>query len=108
MILALTKSFFIFQVIFGTLLLNGITFRKILWAGNGLGQLIPFPHTKKDKVNFFRYSFGSIKESFDWTEKAKKRKLITDEDYQYIFGELQKLPRELDYLIKFTKEKLAV
>ncbi len=26
---------------------------------------------KKDKVNFYRYSCGSIKESFDWIEKAK-------------------------------------
>ena len=28
-------------------------------------------HFKKDKVNFYRYSKGSLKESFDWNEKAK-------------------------------------
>lgn len=25
---------------------------------------------KKDKINFYRYSFGSVKESLDWNEKA--------------------------------------
>ncbi len=31
-------------------------------------------HFKKDKVNFYRYSKGSLKECFDWNEKAKVRK----------------------------------
>jgi four helix bundle protein len=35
-------------------------------------------HFKKDKVNFYRYSKGSLKESFDWNEKAKVRGLITE------------------------------
>lgn len=61
---------------------------------------------KKDKIHFYRYSFGSLKESFDWNEKAKVRHLITIAQYQYIFEELSKLPRELNYLIKFTREKL--
>jgi len=26
---------------------------------------------KKDKVKFYRYSFGSLKECFDWNEKSK-------------------------------------
>ena len=63
---------------------------------------------KKDKINFYRYSSGSIKESFDWNEKSKCRKLLTKEEYDYIFGELEKLPRELNYLIKFTKDKLTI
>jgi len=63
---------------------------------------------KKDKVNFYRYSFGSLKESFDWTEKARIRGLLTKKDYEYIFGELQKLPKEIHGLIKFTNDKLTV
>ena len=42
-------------------------------------------HFKKDKVNFYRYSKGSLKESFDWNEKAKVRGLLTEEEYKYIF-----------------------
>lgn len=63
---------------------------------------------KKDKIKFYRYSFSSIKESMDWAQKAKVRKLITEEQYQYIMGELNKLPREINSLIKFTNEKLEV
>lgn len=63
---------------------------------------------KKDKIKFYRYSFGSIKESFDWNEKSKVRKLITQEQYNHIFKELDKLPKELHQLIKFTNEKLKI
>lgn len=63
---------------------------------------------KKDKIKFYRYSFGSIKESFDWNEKAKIRKLLTDEQYKHVLEELQKLPKEINWLIKFTNEKLAL
>ena len=63
---------------------------------------------KKDKINFYRYSSGLIKESFDWNEKSKYRKLLTKEEYDHIFSELEKLPRELNYLIKFTKDKLTI
>ena len=65
-------------------------------------------HFKKDKVNFYRYSKGSLKESFDWNEKARVRKLITNEEYDYIFSELNKLPKALNSLIKFTNEKLEI
>jgi four helix bundle protein len=64
-------------------------------------------HFKKDKVNFYRYSKGSLKESYDWNEKAKVRNLITAEQYDHIFSELEKLPRALNALIKYTNEKLA-
>ena len=62
---------------------------------------------KKDKINFYRYSNGSVKESFDWNEKAKVRNLINKDDYQHILGELQKLPKEINQLIKITNNKLA-
>ena len=61
---------------------------------------------KKDKVNFYRYSYGSIKESLDWNEKSKIRKLITKEQYDHIFTELQKLPKSINHLIFFTNSKL--
>ena len=61
---------------------------------------------KKDKIKFYSYSKVSLKESFDWNEKAKVRKLITTEEYGYIFGELNKLPKSINSLIKFTNEKL--
>ncbi len=63
---------------------------------------------KKDKIKFYRYSFGSLKESLDWNEKAKIRKLLTDKQYKHILKELQKLPKELNWLIKFTNEKLTI
>ena len=32
-------------------------------------------YTNKDKIKFYRYSYGSLYESLDWNEKAKNRKL---------------------------------
>lgn len=65
-------------------------------------------YAKKDKINFYRYSYGSIKESLDWNEKAKTRDLLKKEEYDYILKELNKLPKELNSLIKFTDRKLSV
>lgn len=61
---------------------------------------------KKEKVHFYRYSFGSIKESMDWTLKSKKRNLFSEDNYNYIFDKLDQLPKEIHSLIKFTNEKL--
>lgn len=61
---------------------------------------------KKDKIKFYYYSFGSVKESLDWNEKCKNRKLISDKDYNYILEELQSSPKEIHQLIKFTNSKL--
>jgi four helix bundle protein len=63
---------------------------------------------KKDKVKFYHYSQGSLKESFDWNEKSKVRKLLSEDEYNHIFNELQKLPKEINQLIKFTNQKLAI
>jgi four helix bundle protein len=63
---------------------------------------------KKDKVKFYYYSFGSVKECLDWNEKAKVRKLISEEVYVKIFGVLETLPKEIHQLIKFTNEKLKI
>ncbi len=61
---------------------------------------------KKDKINFYYYSFGSVKESLDWNEKSKMRKLITKTQYEHILTILQVLPKDIHQLIKFTDEKL--
>ncbi len=63
---------------------------------------------KKDKVNFYRYSYGSIEESFDWIEKANKRNLLKENEYQHISEELKGLPKEINSLIKFTNERLLI
>ncbi|NPA44348.1 MAG: four helix bundle protein [Chlorobi bacterium] len=63
---------------------------------------------KKDKIKFYRYSFGSLKECFDWNEKSRIRKLLSNEEYQHIFTELDKLPIEINTLIKYTNEKLEI
>jgi four helix bundle protein len=63
---------------------------------------------KKDKIKFYRYSQGSLLESVDWNEKSKARRLLTNEQYQHINNELQKLPLELNQLIKYTNEKLTI
>jgi four helix bundle protein len=65
-------------------------------------------YSKKEKIHFYRYSFGSLKESQDWNEKSRIRKLLTEEDYNHISGELLKLPREINFLIKYTDEKLKI
>ncbi|MFT3827743.1 MAG: four helix bundle protein [Chitinophagaceae bacterium] len=62
---------------------------------------------KKDKIKFYWYSAGSVKECFDWNEKSKVRQLVSKEEYEYIFGELQKLPEAINRLIKYTNLKLS-
>ena len=63
---------------------------------------------KKDKIKFYRYSQGSLSESLNWNEKSKVRKLLSSEEYKYIFSELQKLPKAINALILFTNQKLKV
>jgi len=63
---------------------------------------------KRDKIKFYHYSYGSIKESLDWNEKSRVRKLIKDDEYSYIIMELNKLPKEINSLIKFTNDRLTI
>lgn len=63
---------------------------------------------KKDKIKFYYYSFGSVKESLDWNEKSKIRNLLTKDQYDHILKELSALPREINQLINFTNEKLKI
>lgn len=61
---------------------------------------------KKDKIKFYRYSQGSVKECFDWNEKSLKRGLVQEEEYKNIFAELEKIDPAIRRLIKFTNDKL--
>ena len=63
---------------------------------------------KKDKMKFYRYSQGSLSECLDWDQKAKVRKLLTENEYNFIFMELQKLPKALNSLIAYTNLKLKI
>ena len=61
---------------------------------------------KKDIVHFSRYSQGSASECFDWFSKAKRRNLLSKNQIEKIEIMIDKLPKELNQLIKFTNEKL--
>jgi four helix bundle protein len=65
-------------------------------------------YTKKEKVQFYRYGYGSVTESLNWNEMSKQRKLLTAKQYEHIFSELKKLPREVHHLIDFTNKKLTI
>lgn len=62
---------------------------------------------KKDKIKFYYNSRGSLLESIHWTSKALERKLITSSQNSYIMNILNLLPKEINFLIKITKEKLS-
>jgi four helix bundle protein len=64
--------------------------------------------TRREKIQFYRYAFGSLKESFDWNEKAKHRQLLSPTEYKQIFEQLNFLPKEINTLIKITKSKLTI
>jgi four helix bundle protein len=65
-------------------------------------------YSKKDKIKFFRYGFGSLYESLDWNEKSHIRNLLNEEDYSFIFTELIKLPKMINSLIQFIDNKLHI
>jgi len=33
-------------------------------------------YSKKDKIRFYRYSFGSLNESLDWNQKKQRKKPV--------------------------------
>lgn len=61
---------------------------------------------KKDKIKFYRISRASVLETKDWLKKSLKRNLITEDLYNEIFTDLNKIPRLLNGLIKITNVKL--
>lgn len=63
---------------------------------------------KKDKEKFYYNSRGSVYESIHWTEKARRRKLLKSAEFDKIIEALNSLPREINWLIKVTEEKLKI
>nr|WKN40347.1 four helix bundle protein [Tunicatimonas sp. TK19036] len=57
---------------------------------------------KKDKIKFYRYASGSLKEALDWNEKSRVRSLIDQVTYDTFFKELSSLPKLINQLIKYT------
>jgi four helix bundle protein len=56
-----------------------------------------------DKVNFYYFARGSVFESQLWLKRAKDRKLINENDYDYILEQLRILPKEINTLIRINK-----
>lgn len=61
---------------------------------------------KKDKIKFYHYARASASECVDWLEKSAQRKLIDDTSYQFLKEELEKIPKSINALIKYTDVKL--
>ena len=63
---------------------------------------------KKDKQKFFYNARGSLYETLHWIEKAQRRKLLSLNEYSTIKESLETLPKEINWLIKITEEKLTI
>lgn len=61
---------------------------------------------KKDKIKFYHYSRGSVLECIDWLEKSISRNLLTQDQYDELKNELEKLPKAINSLIKYTDQQL--
>lgn len=63
---------------------------------------------KKDKIKFFYNARASAYESAHWIKTANERKLLTSQEYQQTIQLLRKLPKEINYLIKYTQNNLTM
>jgi four helix bundle protein len=63
---------------------------------------------KKDKINFYMYSKGSVSEATDLNNKSIERSLLNQEQFDHIKNELERLLKEINYLISFTNQKLKI
>lgn len=63
---------------------------------------------KKDKIKFFYNARASVFESAHWAKIAFSRKLLSKEEYERIMLLLRKLPKEINFLIKFTDINLSI
>jgi four helix bundle protein len=60
----------------------------------------------RENITFLYYARGSVQETQDWLGKARRRNLITESDYEKINSVLQKLPKEINIMIKINKSNL--
>lgn len=65
-------------------------------------------HGRNDKIRFYFISAGSIKESFDWINKARNRNLIDEQSYKHLYAQLSLLPKLINQQIKYTREHLKI
>jgi four helix bundle protein len=63
---------------------------------------------KKDKIKFYYYARASTVETFDWLEKSIKRNLISQNQYIDLKEELDKIPKTINALVKYTNSKLTM
>jgi|SRR3989338_4221228 len=63
-------------------------------------------HHRKDRIKFYYNAKGSTLESIDWANKTVKRKLISTEKGLEILNLLEKIPREINFQIRYSMEKL--
>jgi four helix bundle protein len=63
---------------------------------------------KKDKIKFYYYSLGSVKECTDWLNKAKIRNLISEQLFVELNDLIERLPKDIHQLIKFTDDHLKI
>lgn len=57
-------------------------------------------NTYKDSRSFYYISRGSLYESKTWLDKAKRRKLISEDDYKIMYSEHNVLGYKLNNFIK--------
>lgn len=63
---------------------------------------------KKDKIKFYYNARASAVESDHWIETASKRNLLGEKDYVQINELIEKLPKEINLLIKLTENNLKI
>ena len=63
---------------------------------------------KKDKIKFFYNARASVYESAHWVKIALSRDLLDKNSSSEVLSLLRKLPKEINYLIKFTNINLAI
>lgn len=63
---------------------------------------------KKDKIKFYYNARASAFESNHWIKTAFERNLLKEKDYAQVKELLEKLPKEINLLIKLTANNLKV
>jgi len=62
---------------------------------------------KKDKQKFYFNARGSTYEALDWLQKAKLRKIISEDEYKLTYTSLSEMPKEINTLITWTQNRLT-
>ena len=60
------------------------------------------------KLSFYYNARGSVYEAYHWLDLSLERKLLDKLIYEDLVKKLRVLPREINYLIKMTFNKLTI